>query len=52
MTIDFAGLAQRIVAVDLPSRDYTALQAGPNGTVFFIESVPANGVGADGTNTV
>ena len=42
--IDFDGIQQRIVAVpDLALRDYAQLQAGPPGTVFFLEPVPAAG---------
>ena len=52
VTIDFTGLAQRIVAVDVPARDYSSLQAGPNGTVFFVESVEANGVGGNPTSVL
>lgn len=38
--IDFDGLDQRIVAANIPLRDYTSLVAGPDGTVFYTESVP------------
>lgn len=38
--IDFDGLDQRIVATSIPLRDYTSLVAGPDGTVFYTESVP------------
>ena len=42
--IDFDGLQQRIVVVPgIVERDYTALVAGPAGTVFFLEAVPATG---------
>ncbi len=42
--IDFDGIQQRIVAVpDLALRDYAQLHAGPPGTVFFLEPVPATG---------
>ena len=42
--IDFDGLQQRIVVVSgLVERDYSSLIAGPAGTVFFLESVPATG---------
>ena len=42
--IDFDGIEQRIVAVpDLALRDYAQLHAGPPGTVFFLEPVPAAG---------
>jgi len=44
VTIDFDGMAQRIVAVPgIADRDYTQLRAGPAGTVFFVEQVAATG---------
>jgi tricorn protease len=45
--IDFDGLQQRIVVVSgLVERDYSSLIAGPAGTVFFLEAVPATGTAA------
>jgi tricorn protease len=38
--IDEEGLDQRIVAVDIPARNYTALYSGPEGHVFYTENVP------------
>lgn len=38
--LDADGIANRILAVDVPARNYTALVAGPENTVFFLESVP------------
>ncbi len=38
--IDFAGLDQRIVALDVPSRNYERLVAGAAGTFFYAENVP------------
>jgi tricorn protease len=38
--IDEEGLMRRIVAVDIPLRDYTGLVAGPENFVFYLESVP------------
>lgn len=38
--IDMDGIAQRIVAVDVPLRNYTALMAGPENYVFYMESIP------------
>jgi len=35
--IDLEGIDRRVLAVDLPLRDYTSLTAGPAGVVFFIE---------------
>lgn len=52
VTIDFTGIAERIVAVDLPARDYAALEAGPTGIVFFLETVRANGVGGNPTSVL
>jgi len=49
VTIDIAGLAQRIVAIDVPGRNYRLLQAGLTGIVFFVEDVEANGVGGNPT---
>lgn len=37
--IDFEGIGQRIVAVDMPAKDYTALIAGPEGNVFLMEAL-------------
>ncbi len=38
--IDFDGLMQRIVALDVPSRDYAGLAAGRAGQFFYVEHVP------------
>ncbi|NTV04839.1 protease, partial [bacterium] len=38
--IDFAGLDQRIVALDVPPRNYERLVAGAAGTFFYSEIVP------------
>jgi tricorn protease len=35
--IDFDGLLNRIVAVPMPLRNYSALSAGPEGVVFIVE---------------
>ncbi len=37
--IDFEGLDQRIIAANIPMRNYTGLVAGPDGTVFYMEAV-------------
>ena len=37
--IDWEGIGQRILAADVPARDYAGLTAGPEGVVFFAESV-------------
>ncbi len=38
--VDLAGIAQRIVSLPIPARDYQALAAGKAGQLYFIESVP------------
>jgi tricorn protease len=40
VVIDLAGIQQRMVAVDVPLRNYTGLVAGPRDHVFYLESVP------------
>ncbi|WP_083470370.1 S41 family peptidase [Rufibacter tibetensis] len=37
--IDMEGLSQRIIPIQVPERNYTALLAGPEGQVFYLESV-------------
>ncbi len=39
VTIDFANLSQRILAIDVPTRDYVSLRAGAAGALYFLESV-------------
>ncbi|MBC8088585.1 MAG: PD40 domain-containing protein [Phycisphaerae bacterium] len=47
--IDFDGIQQRIIAVeDVALRNYTQLQSGPAGTVFFLEPIPASGTAGGG----
>lgn len=41
--IDFDGIANRILAIDIPLRNYTQLIEGPEGHVFYVESVPNEG---------
>jgi tricorn protease len=38
--IDEEGLWNRIIAVDIPARDYTGLVKGPENYLFYTESVP------------
>jgi tricorn protease len=38
--IDMEGIAQRIVAVDVPLRNYIALMSGPENYVFYAENIP------------
>lgn len=37
--IDFTGIDQRIIALNVPERGYGDLQAGEEGTIFYTESV-------------
>ncbi len=37
--IDFDGIQQRIISTNLPARNYVGLAAGPDGTVFYAESI-------------
>jgi tricorn protease len=37
--IDFDGISQRIIAIDVPARNYTGLVAGPEGNIFYMEAV-------------
>ncbi len=47
--IDFAGLAQRTIAVaSVPERQYSLLKSGVAGTVFYLEAGAATGRGAGG----
>ncbi|MBP6771414.1 MAG: PDZ domain-containing protein [Gemmatimonadaceae bacterium] len=49
VVIEFDGMQQRIVAVTgVNERDYAQLRAGPAGTVFFVEPVPATGTAGGG----
>ena len=38
--IDFDGLLQRVVALDVPARPFSDLQVGEEGVLFYTESVP------------
>ena len=40
VTIDLAGIDQRIVALPLPARDYTSLQSAADGKLFYLETIP------------
>jgi len=39
-TVDLAGIDQRILALPVPQRDYSALAAGADGKLFYLEDVP------------
>ena len=40
VTIDEEGIFERIIPMQLPSRNYPALAKGPTGTVFIAEAIP------------
>ncbi|HZI49631.1 MAG TPA: PDZ domain-containing protein, partial [Pyrinomonadaceae bacterium] len=47
--IDFDGLAKRIISVPgVPERQYSSLQSGADGMVFYLEALRAQGAGAGG----
>jgi len=41
--IDEAGIQQRIIAIDVPARNYTGLASAPDGFVFYMEAIPNQG---------
>jgi tricorn protease len=47
--IDLDGIDQRIVALPIPSRNYTGLVAGKANTIFILELLPAGTAGASGS---
>jgi len=50
VTIDFAGLQQRIISVPgVPVRQYASLKAGAAGTVFYLEAAAGDGGGGGAT---
>ncbi len=47
--IDFDGIAQRILSLNVPAADLSRLIAGPAGTIFYLESTsPGAGLGGGG----
>ena len=38
--IDFEGIQNRIIATNMPARNYSGLYTGPDGHVFVLESIP------------
>ncbi|MBO0857911.1 MAG: PD40 domain-containing protein [Chloracidobacterium sp.] len=44
--IDFDGIGQRILAVNVPAADYSSLAAGAAGTIFYMEPNVAGGPGS------
>src|SRR6185295_18892477 len=47
--IDFDGIDQRVLALPIPPRNYTALFAGDEGVFFVLESAPLPGFGFEGS---
>ena len=43
VAIDFDGVMQRVISLNVAERDYAQLRAGATGTLFFVENVPAVG---------
>ncbi|HTH36855.1 MAG TPA: PDZ domain-containing protein [Pyrinomonadaceae bacterium] len=43
LRIDFNGIGQRIISVNVPARDYANLTAGPAETFFYTEAIAAGG---------
>ena len=46
--IDLEGIQQRIIALPIPLRDWTDLQAGKEKTIYLLENLPAGPDGRDG----
>jgi tricorn protease len=46
VTVDFAGIGQRIIAVGVPAGDISELTAGTAGTVFYLEAGATPGAAA------
>ena len=44
VNIDLENIANRIISIDVPERNYTGLLSGPEGHVFYTEVVPNEGV--------
>ena len=40
VTIDVDDISQRIIAVNVPAKDYKGIIAGPEGYIFFSEAIP------------
>jgi tricorn protease len=47
--IGFDGIDQRVLALPIPPRNYTALFAGKEGVLFVLESAPIPGFGFEGS---
>jgi len=45
VTLDLAGIGQRILSLNVPPGDYSRLEAGPAGTIFYTEPMSGAGPG-------
>lgn len=41
--VDLAGIGQRILSLNIPPGDYSGLQAGPTGSIFYLEPIAGGG---------
>jgi tricorn protease len=44
--LDVAGIGQRILSLNVPPADYSGLEAGPAGIIFYVEPMPGGGPGS------
>jgi len=44
VNIDFKDIQKRIISLNLPERNYSSLKAGKQGVLFYLESVPNEGL--------
>jgi tricorn protease len=44
--LDVAGIGQRILSLNVPPADYSSLEAGPAGIIFYVEPMPGGGPGS------
>src|SRR5579884_335668 len=47
VTIDFAGIGQRIVSLPIPARNYSSIAAGKAGVLFLVEGPPIDPIDYD-----
>ncbi|HEV8195503.1 MAG TPA: PDZ domain-containing protein, partial [Gemmatimonadales bacterium] len=40
VTVDLVAIGQRVLSLEVPPGDYSRLEAGPAGTIFYLEPVP------------
>ncbi|WP_420385968.1 S41 family peptidase [Roseivirga sp.] len=43
VNIDAEGIAERIIPINVPARNYTQMMPGPEGHFFYVENVPQEG---------